>query len=311
MAISNLTKIGIAKEAPWAGTADPEYLIPVDPPTIGEQSEQILDEAVRGLATKDYAAYQGVRRVEGTFSGSFYPEECGLLLYSIMGATSFTAGSPNTHTFSVGSHPPSLTIQDENQVESQRFVACMVSELTLSFNAAEGLLRYSATIIGRERTDTIAGAVPAEATNAPFCGWQMACAIGGASFGKLIDGEITLRRPIELGYMASGSQYAGTADAGPLEVTARATIRYDTQADYDRYLDKDQDSFQIDWNRGSGATQKKLTFLATSMDFGDGPMEIDRSGASLTGAYAMRALYNTTDDGPCKFTLLNARDSKY
>lgn len=313
VALSFKTKIGIAIEPSWGQTTAPVYLLPVDPPTIGEQHEQILDQSIRGLAALDYAAYAGVKRVEGTFSGPVFPEEVGWFFACAMGTPTWdSAGSaPYTHTFALFKAPPSLSIQDENEVETARYTGCMVSELTLTFNAAEGLLRYSVTILGKQRTEPGSGDVPAEATTAPFRGWHMACEINGVSFGKLIEGEITFRRPIELGYYDGDTQVAAAADAGPLEVTGRATIRFDTQGDYDRYLDKDQESLQITWDHGTGTSEKELVFLATSMDFGDGPAEIDRSGAGLTMAYTFRALYNSTDVGPCKITLKNARGSVY
>jgi len=310
MTVSYLTKVGIAKESSWGSSTPPTKLLPVDPPTFTVDYEQILDQSLRGLPVRDYAAYQGVGRVEVSMEGNFYPEELGYLLYSAMGSCTSGTAAPYEHTFTVGAHPPALSIQDENDIETHRYTGCLVSELTLTFNAAEGLLRWSSTLVGKSKEDSPSGSIPAEATGAPFRGWQVSAAVGAADpFGKIIEGEITLSREITLHFVDGSLQTPGTAFAGPLEVTGRATVYFDSAALYNRYLNKDQELFQLTWTYGSGTAERTLVFAAHNMDFGEGPVEIDRSGASLTLAYSMRGLYNATDAGNCKFVLTNGQDS--
>ncbi len=310
MTVSYLTKVGIAKEASWGSSTPPAVLLPVDPPTFTPQFEQILDQSLRGLPVLDYAAYQGVGRTEGSLEGNFYPEEIGYLLCSALGSVvSEGTAAPYTHSFTVGAHPPGLSIQDENGIQPYRYTGCMVSELTLSFNSSEGLLRWSASVVGRTKEDVTAG-IPAESTTAPFRSWQVSAAVGAHDpLGKLLEGEITFSREIDLHFVDGSLQTPGTAFAGPLEVTGRATLFFDSTADLDRYLDKDQERFALTWEYGSGTALKQLVVQCTKMDFGDGPAEIDRSGSSLTLAYTMRALYNTTDAGNAKVILKNAKQS--
>jgi len=310
MTVSYLTKVGIARESSWGSSTPPTALLPVDPPTFTVNYDQILDQSLRGLPVMDYAAYQGVGRVEASMEGNFYPEELGYLLYSIMGSCVSGTAAPYEHTFTVGAHPPALSIQDENDIETYRYTGCLVSELTLTYNAAEGLLRWSASLVGKEKEDNPSGSIPAETTTAPFRGWQVSAAVGAADpFGKIIEGEITLSREITLHFVDGSLQTPGTAFAGPLEVTGRATVYFDSAALYDRYLNKDQELFQLTWSYGAGTAQKALVFTAHNMDFGEGPAEIDRSGASLTLAYSMRGLYNTDDEGNCKIVLTNSQES--
>jgi len=308
MVLAALSKVGIGKEATWGAGGTPVLILPVEPPSFTVPSEQILDQALRGIAARDFAAYQGVLSVEISLGGPFYPEECGFLLNAIMGTASVAGSDPYVHTFSLGPIPPPLIVQDEQGVEAHRFTGCLAAEFSLTFNQAEGLLTYSASLTGKERTEVAACGLT-DQTNAPFRGWMGSVLVNGSPFGKLIEGELTLSREIELHYTDGNTQLPQAASAGPLEVTGRATIRFDDIADYDRYLDKDQEPFQIDFAYGAGASLKKLTFLASLMDFGDGAAEIDRSGTSLTLAYTMRALYNATDAGPCKFVLSNALEN--
>ena len=307
MALSALTKVGIAKEATWGAGGTPVLILPVEPPSFNIPSEQILDQALRGIAAMDFAAYQGALSAEASLSGPFYPNECGFFLNGIMGTATVTGGTPSVHTFALAAVAPSFIVQDEHGIDVHRFVGMHVAELTLTFNNAEGLLTYSASLTGAEKTDVGACGLSAQiaSTTSPFRGWMGSARIGGDDWGELLEGEITLSREVELHYTGGNTQVPQSASLGPLEVTGRVTTRYTAVADYDRYLDKTQESFQIDWAYGADAALRSLRFLATVMDFGDGPVETDRSGNSITLAYTMRALYNSTDAGPCVFTLKN------
>jgi len=309
--LSALTKVGLRREASWGAGGSPTVCLPVDSPGFTVPYEQLLDNSVRGIAAVDFAAYQGVGHVEGSLSGPAYPEELGYLLLCALGSCS-TSGTaaPYTHTFSLDSSPPSLAIQDENDVETWRYTGCNVSELTITFNAAEGLVTYSADFVGKEREEPTDEPIPADATNAPFRGWMISAAVGTSDpFGKIIEGEMSFSREVEQHYLDGNSQYPQAATVGPLEVTGRCTILFDSAADYARYLSKTQEAFVLTFNYGNGADEKELKITCSNMDFGDGAAEIDRGDQALKLSYTMRALYNSTDGGPCQVTLKNSKSS--
>jgi hypothetical protein len=311
MTVSYLTKVGLARETTWGSSTAPVALLPVDPPTFTPAFDQVLDQSLRGLPALDYAAYQGVGRVEASMEGNFYPEELGYLLFSAMGScVSSGTAVPYTHTFSLGSHPPGLSIQDENGIQNYRYTGCMVSELTLTFNSSEGMLRWSSSLVGKQKINVASGTIPAESTSAPFLSWMIEAEVGGVKpFGKIIEGEITLSRDVNLHFVDGSLQTPGTAYVGPLEVTGRATVFFDADADYNRYLDKLQEPVAFTWAYGAGTAYREVTFEAGNMDFGDSPAEVDRSGASVTLAYTMRALYHAAYGGQCRWTLKNSRTS--
>lgn len=312
MGLSNLTKLGFGKETTWGDGAAPTCLIPVNPPSITVNYEQILDNSLRGIAAADFESYQGVGHIEGSLEGPFYPNEIGHMLLGIMGTGTYATGTVSTHTFSLSPTTPSYAIQDENGIQTYRYSGVKFGSFGLRFNSAEGMLTYTSSFMGKERTQPATGAIPADATSAPFLGWQSTCTVGSVTgFGKVTEGEINLTREVVLHYADSGSQAPAMMYVGPLEVTARATLYFDSQSDYDRYLEKTKEKFEMTWTYGTGTDERELTFTASKMDFGDGAAEIDRSGSSLTLAYTMRALYNTTDGGPCKWTLKNNRTGAY
>jgi len=307
MVISARTKVGIVKEASWGAGGSPAKLLPVSPPTFTEPFEQVLDNALRGIPATDFAAYQGVGRIEGSLEGNAYPEELGYFLFTIMGACA-TSGTvaPFTHNFTLAATPPSLSVQVEDDVQDVRYLGLYISELGLTYNAAEGLLTFTAALVGKERVETSGTPIPADTTSAPFLGWQTKVYMSGTLVGELTEGELTLSREVTLFYGADGLAVPAQAHVGPLSVTGRATVKFNDIAFYNRYKNKTQDEFRIEWEYGSGADLKKLTFRASKMDYGEGAVEIDRTGVYMTLAYSLRALHNVTD-GPCRFTLQNAQ----
>ena len=314
MPISALTKVGLAKEPSWGTSTSPTILLPTTPPTFSLPFEQILDQALRGIAAKDFAAYQGVGRTEGSLTGPAYPEELGFFFKGILGAESLVGVSaPYSHTFKLASTLPSFSIQDENGVQPYRYTGMLLGELGLSYSAAEGAVNYTTSFTGKTKENVVA-AIPADATLSPFLGWMVYATINGVD-ACVIEGEWTFTREIALVYCGSvaegGTQYPVKAYAGPLEITGRATLDFLADSDVDRYIDKWQGPFVIDFKYGTGAALKQLTITSTKMDFGEGPVEIDRSGVHLTLAYSMRALYNTTDAGQVEVVLKNARSTVY
>lgn len=319
MAVSSLTKVGIGKETNWGETVVPAVLLPVAPPSFTEPYEQILDQNLRGIAAKDFAAYQGVGHVEASLTGPFYPLECGYYLLGVMGAEVKSGdAAPYTHAFSLGTTPASFSIEDAHFVtggpEAYRYLGMMVSELGFTFNAAEGVVECSASLTGKSRSDIVTSVIPADAALAPMRGWMMHSTIGGAA-ACVIEGELTLAREIALVYCGSvgsgGSQAPVKAYAGPLEVTGRMTLDFTADTLVDRYTAKTQEAVVLDFVYGADAALKQLTFTATKVDFGEGPVEIDRSGVYVRLAYSMRMLYNATDVGPIAVSLKNAKDLAY
>jgi hypothetical protein len=313
MAISSLTKVGFAKETTWGSysTATP-VAIPTNPPTFTEPMETVLDEALRGIASKDFGSYRGVRRLEGSMEGPFYPDECGHFLSMIMGSTTASGSGPTTNSFALGVATPSYSVTVENTespsgtVRQYRYTGCLATSLTLKFSAAEGLFTYAINVVGNAHTTASGVAIGAVSTTAaPFMGWQTTASAGGTPYTRLIDVEYTLERPVELIYTATNSQFASAGYAGPLAITAKATMDFPTYTDYLMFLNKVQNEWKTTTWYGSGSTLREVVVRCTNMDFADDAATIDRSGITLRLGLSMRGLYNVTDQGPVWISIKN------
>jgi len=275
---STLTLVKVGEEASYgAGTLT--TVIPVNPPSGSGAYEQILDQGLRGIPARDFGAYQGASRAEVTLEGIAYKA-----------AMSFWTGGMLSST------PASLAVGINDGGIAYVYTGLLVSELTVRYNSAEGFVTYSVNLIGKEMKSTASFATSHDVGEPPV-GWATQVVGPGDC---AIEGEWTLSREIALLY-CGGEQTPQNAYAGPLEVTARATFDFTSSALVTAFLNKTQGAFSTTFR-----DSKKNTIFAISapkMDYGEGPLEIDRSGVYVTLAYSMRALYDLANmTGPVSFS---------
>lgn len=311
MALSIGTKIGVAKETTYGTFVAPVRAFPVNPPTFSDIYTPILDEAIRGRASKDYEIYQGVRHTEASFDGAFYPDEIGYFLISLLGPATSSGASPTTHVITATTTGvPSLSFAVEDDVTKQRFSGMYPTSFGIKFSAAEGLLSYTSSWNGRDAVTTATASVPAFAEAAPWQGWRGlmnttgtfrvagASAAGTELAGNLISADITVNRPNEMVYVADGSQLTKRTDPGAIEATWSMVIDFHTtngalMLDYYRkdaalYIEIDFD------NQKAGAARRCLSVCSSKVIMTDAPLVIDRSGITMKMTLTGRSVYNVT-----------------
>jgi hypothetical protein len=302
--LSALTKLGFALESTWGTAVAASKVLPIrnlKAPPANYKTE--LDDGVRGIAAKDFGSYQGVGSADVEWEGDFYPEELGYFLKLIMGSASVTGGSaPYTNSFALGSSPGSLTL--EESVLARKWPGMSLSDFGLKFSAAEGKLTYTAKMTGQP-SSAVSFAAISDATLAPFLGWEASLNVAGSPYVNLLDLSLDFKRPVELIWSAVNSQSPGAAAAGPLEVTGKATLSYDTTA-LGYYLANTQNTVVFTLSRGASAALKQLILTFTKMSWADSPVELDRGKNYVTESHSLRGLYNVTDAGPCAIQLKNA-----
>lgn len=274
--LAHEVKLGLIKESTF-GTfpGGNMYLIPVEPPELREEIEQIVDNGVRGVAAMDFNVFAGMRRTTGTLSGYVYANDSGAaadatpstgvmaspfahVLQAFFGADTVAqidSGSSYIHNFHTARLPGSLALQLEDSLtttaasgNSNRaafaYAGIMIPRLTLSFNAAEGMLMWEAELLGTRQmflnadTSPAAGTIGADLTNKAFVGWQASTHYGAAaanptSNAEVLSAEITLEREIELNIGANNQQYANIRASRPIQATFTAVIQL--RDDYDEY----------------------------------------------------------------------------
>ena len=308
MPLSALSALGLATETSWGAGADPIINLPVEPFNINFNFDNIPDQSLRGEIARDFGIYQGVYRVDGDIDGHFYPEEMGYLLLAFFGSVTTTGTGPYEHTFSVAQVPPSLAIVDQNGVQNYMYRGLYLAEFGFSFNAAEGLLDFSSTLVGKNYTTTTASVPTATAIN-PFVGWMASVSVNNTTWCKVIEFEATLEREVTLVYTACNTQEAYVAYVGPMAATGSMTITFDSAEDFNKYLENDNDKFEILFTQSTGTTYKEFSFTASKMNYGQSAAQIQRDNVDLRLMLNWNALHNATDGAPCVISLTNSQTS--
>lgn len=314
MANSRSNKIGVAREATWGAAPAPQVMIPVDPPTLSEPYEVLLDNSVRGVNVMDFGSYQGVGSLELSLSGLFYPEEVPFFMLAMMGSVSSTGTGPYTHTFSLADQPPSLCIQDEGLVypdgaSSRRYAGFLPSSFSLSFSAEEGFLTWSCDGQGSNGTAPASGDIPADATNAPFRGWQGTVKFNSVSNTRLISADLSMERELQLRYGADGTQRPTALHSGGISVTCSMIFDATDYAEMDRVLAHGETTMTLTFTYGSGANEKTLAISIPTLNWGDGPVELDRSSVAATLAVTGRAIYDRDEAKLITADVTNSREN--
>jgi len=317
----------------------PSARTPVSSANLYIQKSVELDQGVRGIAAFDFASYAGPQHAAIEVGGMVYPTSIDSLVQGIMGSAEVIGGGTR-YGLSTSVPSLSFQVQDLDITagdDIQRYRGCLVNELQLSYSSESGVLVWSAGLLGQDMTwgaiavDVIKWASSVEEWDAeeghfkwsdgarwgpatggggsgggwgampdlgsPFLGWSAAAKFGDpATLNKVTDVEIVLTRESALQF---GNLYdaPSTIHSGLLGITCLITILWDSDSDLNRYLNKTQEEFEVTWTRGVHT----LYFQAKNMDFGDGPVEIERTSTEIRLTYSARALYDADDAGPCIF----------
>lgn len=298
--LSQLTVVGLAVEAAYGTGLAATKFLPVKTHDYRPQVQRILDEGKRGVNAKDFGAYAGHRFSEWTYGGDLFPDVPPYFLMAIMGTKAVTGTGPYNHTFSLASTIPSLTLYDNYVANQRRIPGCLTEEFTLRWGSTETTaITWEAKGKGNLGA-SITAETPTIGTAAPWLGWQSQLTVGGTVAQRLLNGELTFRRPVEQVWAANDSQDPSQFAAGPLEVTGRLNVYMTDDTDLDRVLNLTRPATVLRFQSGTNT----LTITMTSCDWEAG--SIDRSGTYVRLDANIRGHWNATDAGPARITLANS-----
>jgi hypothetical protein len=298
------TQVGVAFESSFGSAVTPVQGIPVNDVSDQTQFEVILDEGLRGIAAKDFESIQGAGHAELSCEGFVYPEEIGYFLKLIMGGVSTGGGGPYVHTFTLGASPGSLTLEADVITGTNgglRYKGVRVGQVAFTFG--DSVLSYSAEMMGHIASKVTA-TNPAVTSNTPWQSWRMVATSAGIT-NRIVSGQLTLARPLQVIQTGEASQNARYIAVGPLEVSGSLVLAAEALTDFDNFLLHLNQSLVLTFD--NAASTKSIVFTMTSCSFADGPVEVDRGDVGVMFNVPIRGIYNATDAGPVKIVLENAK----
>ncbi len=273
----------------------------------------IADEGFRGVAGQMFDLIPGPGEGTVGFGGMVYMDAFPHILQNVFGTDSY----PTSHRLTAAATPPSYEYSFGNMVQSYKFQGTRLSNIRMSFNAADGALTYSAQ--GTSKLGVTAGTAGAVYPTATYpstpvqatAGWQgtleLDDVVAGTASASVLEGELTFSRQLTPIHSLSGVQDLSQLYAGPLQVEGRLTLDWYSDAIYNRFTGGDS---------GPGATKGKVVITFVSRDSAGTTstmlisiqkaafrqVDIERSGAIYTQVANVTGLYNSADLGPCSVT---------
>ena len=303
------TQLGIGIESTWGDATAPTIGVPINDFKGTPNFQVILDNGLRGLPSKDFKTIQGAGHGEWSVDGMVYPEEEGYWLKMLLGGAAVTGSGPYTHTFSVAATPGSLCLEDDVVTGSsggRQFAGAKVGQINYTWNAGDGVLMRTAQGSSMLPTNVTATNPSRTYDNTPWQGWRGVLTSSGIGT-RMVSGELNIVRELEVVHTGAASQNPGQINHGPVEVHGHVIVVVTDLTDFTNQLAHLTQSFALVFD-GAGST-KTLTFTMTNCNFADGPVELDRSKVGITYQLPFRGIHNSTDGGPIKVTLKNAKAS--
>ena len=310
---SNLSFLGIAKEATPNTPAPATAFIPVDKPTPKEALTLLQDKGLRGSMVEVYNEIGGPKHTTFDFNGDVFPDTIGWLLAGVLGDVSTTgASAPFTHAMAVlnssDGQPKTYTLTDYYATGTRQYPGAKFSELGFKFNG-DSMLTYSAKATAFPSVTTTVP-TPNFTNIPPIAAWTGAVSIGGTPVTTVLDGEVSIKRPVTVIQPVAGSQSPGNIWSGPVSVDGKMTLVMEDDTQLTNYLTVTQPSLDINFaaGTGAGAIQVKLhmtNVVYTAADIGRG-----KDFVEISVSFSARA--NSTDIGtsggysPIKATIQNA-----
>ena len=305
-----LTQLLLAKEGSFqSATTANGVQMPARNPKASEIFPSIIDQGFRGHAAMDYALYfDGGHSEIDLPDMQFYPSDSGNFLMAMLGTdTATTSASSTSHVITLlDGLPPSYTLTDYNGIDSRQYAGLYFSEVNLKW-LTPGRFTASAKAAGMFATTTSKPNFPAVDSSSVYLPWEMAATVSAANT-HILNMEVDLKRAVEPIWGMTNSQQPNLASVGPLEVSGKIDFAVGDNTELNYYINNTQPQATFKFVGASTVNTMTLHFQTLAFET---PTVTDRSKDYLVVTSSFRGIYNSTDAGPLKITLTNARTAAY
>lgn len=306
---------GVYITSQLTASVGPTDYIPVTTIDPEDMYAPLEDKGYRGSVGDIYNLIQGPAHSEFSLGGDVFADTIGYLLGGVLGATDFTGGTPNIHAFSAkntgDTQPTAFTLYDFDAAACRAYAQSKISEVAFKFNS-EGLLTWTAKATG-VASGIVATPTTSFSTVPPMATWVGAVTIGGAVVTNLIDGDLTIKRPVNAIQTMDSTQHPYKIWASaPVSVDGKLTFVMEDETDLLRMINNTQPSLDILFSTGTGAAQLAVQFHCTKAAYRTAKPNRGQDYVQLDVGFT--GLANVTDAttagtgySPVKVTLKNSK----
>ena len=304
-----LTQLLLAKETTFQTATTVGVSIAAKNPKATEIFASVLDQGYRGHAAQDYAYYQGEGHSEIDLPDmQFYPADSGHFLMAVLGTdTATTSASSTSHAITLlDGMPPSYTLSDYNGIDTRQYAGLYFSEVNFKW-LTPGRFTASAKAAGMFATTTSKPAFPAYDSASVYIPWEMASTVSSLNT-HIINMELALKRKVDPIWGMTNSQQPNLASVGPLEATGKIDFAVADNTEFNYYRNNTQPTATFLFTGASTVNTMQFHFQTLAFET---PTVTDRTKDYLVVTSSFRGIWNSTDSGPLKATITNARTASY
>ena len=314
-ALTNAHPAGVYITSQLTASLGPTDYIPVTTIDPEDMYVSLEDKGMRGSVGDVYNLTQGPAHSEFSLAGDVFADTIGYMIGGVLGATDFTGGTPNTHAFSAknttDTQPTAFTLYDFDVAACRAYASSRFSEVAFKFNN-EGLLTWTAKTSGMA-SGIVATPTTSFSTTAPLATWIGVVTIAGTVVTTLVDGAISIKRPVIPIQTIDGTQHPSKIwSSAPVSCDGTLTFVIEDETELLRMINNTQPSLDILFTTGTGASQQQIQFHCTKAAYrtakpnrGQDYVQLDVSFTGL--ANVTDATTAGTGYSPIKVTLKNAK----
>lgn len=250
MSAGQLNQIIIGKETTWGTAVTPNKAIPVRF-TGGIQTDIDIQEIapVKATIAKNHDTFQGARTHEGSYEMDFFPDNCGYLLISALGAVSSALKGGESvvyqHTITEQETKMPLTIEQTVGENIRKYAGGIVNSLKISGKVGEAIT-LEAGIKAKSQTST----TKSTPTYLTARAWNWADAqvkIGGVAQSNVISFELEYNNNIDFVHALNASNDPAFNVIKGSEVKGKIEFYLDSTslAEFNDYLARTNNALDI------------------------------------------------------------------
>jgi len=274
----------------------PADYIPVTSIEPEPQIVQLKDRGMRGSAVEVYGNQQGTRISAFSIGGDVFPDTFPYWVGGVTGASDFSAGTPNTHAFSVkntsDTQPTPFALWLFNSIDTRIYAGTKVDQLDVNFDPA-GLLTYSAKV-----WSWMDGPVPAVtssfSTVVPAPAWGCQATIGGTNVLYVEQAALSIKRPAFPIYTMQNLQDPYKVWTKPITVDGSMTCVFEDNTQLNNFLQNSQPTFTLLFTP-TGANPNTIQFTMTKCNYETSKPKITGGNGFVELTINFVGLGNTTD----------------
>lgn len=302
--------IKIGKEAVTRGVAAATMTsLDVDSRSVGSRQERIKPQTLTNSVSDLLEVVQGRKWADGDISGRVRTDTFGHLLMAIFGADAITGAGPYTHAFTVNSTTPSYTIEKNigglsGASNSEQLLNMVCSRLVISGTPEDrnGEVTFAATFIGKHGTKITATAYT-KPTVKPIPAALAVFSYGGSGVTtELTAWQVAFERIVTPAQGASNALDLDDAVATIFRVSGFLDAYFlNWTRFYDDFVANTQRAISLTSATGAADSLQIVTTGAYLSDHAP-----EEGGDVVKQRVNFDAIFNATDTGAAKVTLLNS-----